>query len=224
MRSFIIAVLVSTAFVPTATLAAYRKSSAVLFGAIVGGVMAAYAAQLFSLPNSYDATEGDAVYQLGLINAASVGRWWDDLYYANYPPFQPPLLFWLGGCVKRVFGLSPLDAYRWFPMLVIAVLAGLTLLLSRLTKRSPALVAIASLGVGSWSVAYLVPNPATRGLWRLLLQKPQIVVSSILGVVLLYLLKRAERSWLFGWAAGLVVFYVARSTYPASGRRDNVSG
>jgi hypothetical protein len=152
---------------------------------VVGlALLVAFAVQLFPAPNLYDGGEADTAYQAALITRASLSQLWADAYYPDLPPFQPPALYVAGGLLKRALGLSPRDGLKAWILLSIGVELAVLYAIARVLRVWYALILFAVFGIGSWSVSYLYPAPATRGLWSYLLFDPAIVISTSLAVLI----------------------------------------
>lgn len=150
--------------------------------AIVGVLALAYAAQAMSMSIFYNGGQGDDRYQLAFVEVVSQGRIFDDYFNLGVIGHYPPLVFWLGGLIEWVTGAGPVVALRWLPLPMIAVTAALVAWSAGRTKSSPSLSLIVSLGMGSFLVSYLTNFGPTRGLWALLILKPQQVLGGALTV------------------------------------------
>lgn len=150
--------------------------------AIIGILALSFAGQAISMPIFYNGGQGDDRYQLAFVEVVSQGRVFDDYFNLGVHGHYPPLVFWLGGLIDWATGSGAIAALRWLPLPVIIGTASLIAWTSVKTKSSPALALVISLGMGSFLVSYLTNFGPTRGLWALLMVKPQQVLGGAMAV------------------------------------------
>ncbi|RIK11429.1 MAG: hypothetical protein DCC49_00560 [Acidobacteria bacterium] len=150
--------------------------------AVIGVLALSYAGQALSMSIFYNGGQGDDRYQLAFVEVVSQGRIFDDYFNLGVEGHYPPLVFWLGGLIDWVTGSGAVTALRWLPLPVIVGTASLIAWTSAKTKSSPTLALIIALGMGSFLVSYLTTFGPTRGLWALLIVKPQQVLGGAMAV------------------------------------------
>lgn len=150
--------------------------------AVIGILALSYAGQALSMSIFYNGGQGDDRYQLAFVEVVSQGRIFDDYFNLGVEGHYPPLVFWLGGLIDWATGSGAVTALRWLPLPVIVGAASLIAWTSAKTKSSPTLALIIALGMGSFLVSYLTNFGPTRGLWALLIVKPQQVLGGAMAV------------------------------------------
>lgn len=177
MRSLLAATTVTVIWIAIALTRKTRNwSDRQWSGAVITILALAFAGQALSMTIFYNGGQGDDRYQLAFVEVASHGRIFDDYFYGGVRGHYPPLIFWIGGLIQALGNLDSVTTLRWLPLPAIIATTLLVVWSSIRSRSSPSLSLIISFGMGSFLVSYLTNFGPTRGMWALLILKPQQVL------------------------------------------------
>lgn len=162
--------------------------------AVIVALVLAYAGQAMSMTIFYNGAQGDDRYQVAFIDVISRGHVLGDYYYPGVRSHYPPLVYWLGGLIKAITGAGAVGVFRWMAVLTIPAAAAVIAWAAIRAKGSPTLALVLTFGFGGFLVSYLTNYGPTRGLWGLLILKPQQVVGGALAVGLPLMFAHALRT------------------------------
>ncbi len=144
------------------------------------GFVLVFVLQASQMHSFYDGGQGDNRYQLAIVNQVQQGNLLGDYFYRGVPAHYPPLYFWIAGGLGKLLGLDAEATIRWMPALsIVLAAAGLAWLARRIGSDSSAAIVLV-LAIGSFAAYYLFSYPPDRGLWMVLLAKPQQFLGAIL--------------------------------------------
>jgi hypothetical protein len=139
-----------------------------------------YSLQAILMRSFYDGGQGDNRYQLAILNQVQSGNLLGDYYYRGVPAHYPPLVFWLAGGLGKLMGLGPMTTLRWMPVLAILLAASGLVWLARRVDSSASVALMVCFAIGSFAAYYLFSYPPDRGLWMVLVEKPQQLLGGVL--------------------------------------------
>ncbi len=132
----------------------------------------------------YDGGQGDNRYQLALLDQIQRGNLLGDYFYRYTPAHYPPLFFWAVGGLGKALGLGAEKTLRWMPLAAILASAAGIAYLARRVGSHPAVALVTCFGVGGFATYYLFSYPPDRGLWWVVVEKPQQLLGGLLCLAL----------------------------------------
>ncbi len=152
--------------------------------AVAAAFASLYALQAIWMASFYDGGQGDNRYQLALLDQIQRGNLLGDYFYRSTPAHYPPLFFWAAGGAGKALGLGAEGTLRWMPVAAILASAAGIAYLARRVGSHPAVALVTCFGIGGFAAYYLFSYPPDRGLWWVVVEKPQQLLGGLLCLAL----------------------------------------
>lgn len=158
-----------------------RRDKSLPHAALVAAVFVViFSLQALTMRTFYDGAQGDNRYQLAIVHQVQDGNLLGDYFYRGVPAHYPPLYFWIVGGLGELLGLEPEATLRWMPVLTIVLAAAAVAWLARRIGASPAVAFVLCFAIGGFATYYLFSYTPDRGLWMVLIEKPQQLLGALL--------------------------------------------